>query len=202
MVRRVKAKGDHTSRAERAKEIRVTAQKLLDLISDDLGRQCVGEFSHEMRLPPYEDPLDTEVGGQFDERSLAVYLNHLQDASGSLLDRIELRRGGLGHFHGSASEWLVGVRLAHVFKKRFGREAGVSKHRTVKADGSERALVDGPYVRFVHASLQVFRHSHGIELQLQPNTIADALKTGRNGGLRRRAMKKPVLYGGPNSRQK
>lgn len=189
-AQRVKAKGHHTAQSERASKIGKAAQGLLGLISDDLGRQCVGEFSGRMAFPVDVDPLDTDASDQFDVTLLAVYLTHLQQGALQLIENIDVRRSGFGLFPGSATDWLVGTRLTWIFEKRFRRKPGISKHRTVRSDGTELAPVGGAYVRFVSATLEVFRRSHGIDLHLQPDSIADALKTGRQGGVRKRKVRK------------
>ncbi len=189
-AQRVKAKGHHTAQSERASKIKKAAQGLLGLISDDLGRQCVGEFPSRMVFPVDVDPLDMDASDQFDVTLLAVYLTHLQQEASQLVEKIGVRRSGFGLFPGSATNWLVGTRLTWIFEKRFGRKPGISKHRTVGSDGTELAPVGGAYVRFVTAALEVFRQSHGIDLRLQPDSIADAFKTGRQGGVRKRGVRK------------
>lgn len=189
-AQKVRAKGHHTARSKRAREIEKTAQSLLALVSDELGKQCVTDFSSTMIFPESVDPLFMASCSQFSGESLAIYLSHIQVEVQKLLKKIEILRDGFGYFDGSATDWLVGEGLASIFEKRFGQRPGISKQRAVKSDGTELAPPGGAYIRFVTATLDVYRLTHGIDLQLKPETIAGALKTGRQGGVRKRRVTK------------
>lgn len=189
-AQKVRAKGHHTARSKRAREIERTAQSLLGLVSDELGKQCVTDFSGTMTFPEGTDPLSMVFGSQFNDKLLVVYLAHIQIEAQKLRNKIEVLRGGFGYFDGSSTDWLVGEGLASIFEKRFGQRPGISKQRAIKSDGTELAPPGGAYIRFVTATLDVYRLTHGIDLQLKPETIADALKTGRQGGVRKRRVTK------------